>query len=115
MTILHPYVEGGDYPAIVALARIGAAARPALVRVIEANEPATLEWQNAAHAIVLSFVHEPERDPGRGILYLRNLAPSTDPRARARLEQAASYILTTEACQRRSEECDKAFHQSHLK
>jgi len=69
--ILHPPIEGDDYPAVLALARIGAGARPLLLQVICSESTSTLARQNAAHAIVMSFLLEPEHDPGKGILYLR--------------------------------------------
>jgi hypothetical protein len=53
---LHPPVEGDDYPAIVALARIGEPARVALLQTIESDKSSSTELNNAAHAIELSFV-----------------------------------------------------------
>jgi len=71
--LLHSYVEGGNFPATVALAQMGEPARSALLTVIKSITSSTLERQNAAHAILLSFMYEERPDAGKGILYLRNL------------------------------------------
>jgi len=105
VVLLHPPIEGEDYPAVVALARIGPPARIALLQTIESKSPAQIEFQNAAHAIALSFLHEPGHAPGEAILYLREAEPEADAKARQNLEQAVSSILKTPACARAQSGC----------
>jgi hypothetical protein len=41
--LLHPPLEGDDYPAVLALARIGTPARPALLQVMQSDSVSLLE------------------------------------------------------------------------
>ena len=110
--LLHMPIEGDEYPAIVALARIGAGARPALLQAIESDVSSVTEKQNAAHAIGLSFMYEPDRNPGNGIAFLRDAERTADDRKKINLEQAVAFILTTRACQRYADKCDEANRRS---
>lgn len=105
---LRPTIEGNDYPALVALAGLGEQARVALVQTIESEKSSSTELNNAAHAIELSFVYEPERVPWKGILYLRSAETGASPGTQERLERAVSYILTTDSCSRFSTKCADA-------
>jgi len=104
--LLHPYIEGHDYPAVVALSRIGAPARSLLLKVIKSRNTSVLERQNAAHAILLSFVHEPNGNPGDGIRFIREAEATTNAQSAEQMEQVIAYLLGTPACQRSAPKCD---------
>lgn len=106
-------IEGDEYPAILALARIGKAARPQLLKVIESDRASETERNNAAHAIVLSFRQGASDDPGQSIRYIRDAEPRVDTASKNRLEQAVAYILTTPACSlNNSTSCKKAYQET---
>lgn len=108
---LHLPIEGEDYPAVLALGNIGAPARANLLKVIQSDSASVLERQNATHAIILSFLNEPEHDPGKGIVYLKQAAVGADPAIQSRLNQVISYALTTQACTRFAPKCTDAMKQ----
>ena len=110
--ILHVPFEGYEYPAITALSRIGEPARPGLLNVIESDRASEMERQNAAHALVLSFVRDGSEDPGQGIRYIRAAERSVDTPSKRRLEEAIAYILKTPACSRFAPKCTKADQES---
>lgn len=104
--------EGDEFPAILALARIGEPARPQLLQVIESDSPSQESKQNAAHALALSFLQDTGADPGQSITYIRRAEPLVDTASKQKLENAIAYILTTHACKRFATQCTKAASQS---
>ncbi len=108
----HSPIEGEDYPAVLALAEIGAPARPVLLKVIESESASLLERQNAAHAIVMSFLSGPKSNPGKGILYLRQAKRNKSPVIAIRIDQMIHYTLTTRACTRFAPKCSVAARQT---
>jgi hypothetical protein len=105
---LHPPLEGDDYPALRALARIGEPARADVLRVIQGNQASTLVRNNAAHAIVISFAVGPELDAAKGIEFLKSAKARAGSTAGARDEGAVRYAITTEACKRIEPRCRNA-------
>lgn len=112
---LHVPFEGYDQPAVLALARIAEPARVALLDTIKSDSAVLSLKQSAAHALALSFLYDPEQNPGKAILYLRDTERNTDNNTRAKLEQAVSYVLNTQACKRFASKCTEADRQSALK
>lgn len=106
--LIQTRIEGDEYPAILALARIGEPSRSRLLRVIESNQASDIERQNAAHALVLSFLHPEGDDPGRAIRYIRGAESSVNTASKRRLEEGVAYILKTPACARFAGKCEKA-------
>jgi hypothetical protein len=102
---MHPYVEGSDFPAVVALSRVGSPARGPLLEVIESPRSSALERQNAAHAILLSFLYEPNPDPGRGIRFVRDAESGEEATSRALMEEAISFMLKTPVCEKYAHKC----------
>jgi hypothetical protein len=103
--------EGDDFPAILALARIGEPARQQLLQVIESDTLSQESKQNAAHALALSFQQQTTNDPSQSILYIRRAEPLVDTASKQRLDNAITYILTTDACKRFATKCARAASQ----
>lgn len=109
--LLHPPIEGEDYPAVLALEQIGMPARIFLIKVVQSSSASAIERQNATHAIILSFLNEPQHDPGKGILYLRQAKVNEDPATVMRIDQMIKYALTTPVCTRFAPKCSNATRQ----
>jgi hypothetical protein len=109
--LLHPFIEGEDYPAVLALASIGVPARSVLLNVIESESASLIERQNATHAIVLSFLSGTKPDPGKAILFLRSSKTHSDTATQKRVDQMIGYALTTHACVRFAPKCADATKQ----
>jgi hypothetical protein len=112
--MLHPSFEDSVYPAVAGLARMGSTARPALLDAIESDSSSSEIRQNAIHALALSFMLEPDHDPGGGILYLRDAERSTRGLTKKKLERAVVYMLTTYPCRRFPAKCRVADKKSSL-
>ena len=108
---LHPYVEGEEYPAVLALARIGEPARPLLLSFIQSSHRSEIKRNNAAHALALSFTQEPGGDPGRAVLLIRRAELTAGQKERPQLESALEYILASRVCERSAPRCADAAHQ----
>jgi len=113
--VIRLYVEGNEYPAIVALAHLGPAIRQPLLEAIESIASSNTIVQNAGHAIALSFGNENEKDPGKAIIFLRDAESSANDLTKQRLEQAVAFILKTPQCKRLAAKCNDADHQSTAK
>ena len=86
---LQPIFTATRYPAIGALAQIGEAALPSLVRGIETNLPNSPMTRNATYTVKLIFRDHPDKAEG----YLVSAAATvTTPEYRSRLKQAAATL-----------------------
>ena len=105
--LLHPPVEGNEYPAIIALSRWDDEVRIPLLIVIESDSSSQLERSNAAYAILLTFLKKP--DFNGGIQFLRTAEATIGPNGKRNLESALKYLRSVPACIRSKQECDKSF------
>lgn len=105
---LHPQIEGNDYPAVLALARVGPDARESLLRVVESAGTSHLERRNAAHAIVLSYLLGKDRNPAEGVAFLKAAITRSDKASQGRLKEAIESAVGTPACKRVAPKCEKA-------
>jgi hypothetical protein len=105
--LLHPPLEGNEYPAVVALSRGTDETRVPLLVIIESDGTLQLERNNAAHAILLSFLKN--SDFNGGIQYLRTAEATIGPSGKRNLESALKYLQTVPACIRFKQECSNAF------
>ncbi len=105
--LLHPPIEGNEYPAVVALSRGTDETRVPLLVIIESDGTLQLERNNAAHAILLSFLKN--SDFNGGIQYLRTAEATIGPSGKRNLESALKYLQTVPACIRFKQECSNAF------
>ena len=101
--LLHPRIEGNDYPSVTALAHIGSEARLPLLTVVESDEGSQLEKNNAAHAILLSFLTN--SGVVGGVRYLEDAEMAIGPSGRRNLEDALKYLQTVPACIRFKDQC----------
>jgi hypothetical protein len=104
---LHPPIEGNEYPAVVALSVWAEDVRVPLLVVIESNASSELERNNAAHAILLTFLKNSEFNGG--IQYLRASEAAIGPSGKRNIESALKYLQTVPACIRFKQECNNAF------
>lgn len=111
--LLRPPIEGDRYPAVLALARVGASARGPLLRTIEEGTSSNLELQNAAHAIILSFLLGKEQDPAEGVAFLTAAVANTGKPSEKRLQKAIEYAVASPACRRVSPNCERAAKPLH--
>lgn len=89
MIRLQPIFTGTRYPATSALAQIGEASLPALVRVIEESPPDSLMTRNAVYTVKSIFRDHPEKAEN----YLTEAArKATTPESQSRLKQAAADV-----------------------
>jgi hypothetical protein len=89
MVRLHPIFTASRYPATGALAQIGEASLPALVKVIEENPPNSLMTRNAIYTVKSIFRDHPEKAES----YLTNAAENAvTPESQSRLRQAAAAL-----------------------
>jgi hypothetical protein len=105
--LLHPPIEGNEYPAVIALSRGTDETRVPLLVIIESDSTLQLERNNAAHAILLSFIKN--SDFNGGIQYLRTAEATIGPSGKRNLESALKYLQTVPACIRFKQECSNAF------
>jgi hypothetical protein len=86
---LHPIFTPTRYPATGALAQIGEASLPALVKVIEENPPNSLMTRNAIYTVKSIFRDHPDKAES----YLTNAAEKAiTPESKSRLKQAAAAV-----------------------
>jgi hypothetical protein len=89
MIRLQPIFTGTRYPATGALAQIGEASLPALIKVIEANPPDSLMTRNAVYTVKSIYCDH----PGKAESYLKQAAEkATTPESQSRLRQAAAAL-----------------------
>lgn len=86
---LQPIFTGTRYPATGALAQIGKASLPSLVKVIEANPPSSLMTRNAVYTVKSIFRDHPEKAEN----FLTDAAEkATKPESQSRLRHAAAAV-----------------------
>lgn len=86
---LQPIFTGTRYPATGALAEIGEASLPSLVKVIEENPPDSLMTRNATYTVKSIFRDHPEKAE----VYLTDEAEkATTPQSQYCLRQAAAAV-----------------------
>ena len=86
---LHPIFTPARYPATGALAQIGKASLPALIKVVEANPPDSLMTRNAIYTVKSIFRDHPEKAEN----YLTDASEkATKPEGQSRLRQAAAAL-----------------------
>jgi predicted Zn-dependent peptidase len=86
---LQPTFTPTRYPATGALAQIGKASLPSLVKVIEANSPSSLMTRNAIYTVKSIYRDHPDKAES----YLREAAEkATKPESQSRLSQAAAAL-----------------------
>jgi hypothetical protein len=105
--LLHPPIEGNEYPAVVALSRWDDEVRIPLLVIIESDSSSQLERNNAAHAILLSFLKN--SNFSGGIQFLRTAQATIGPNGKRNLESALKYLQSVPACIRFKQECASAF------
>jgi len=104
--LIHPPIEGNEYPAVVALSRWTDEIRVPLLIIVESDNSSQLEKNNAAHAILLSFLKN--SDFGGGIRYLQVAETTIGPSGKRNVESTLKYLQTVPACIRFKQECDSA-------
>jgi hypothetical protein len=106
--LLHPRIEGNEYPSVTALAHVGNEARLPLLIVVESDAGSQLEKNNAAHAILLSFLTN--SGVAGGIRYFEDAGMAIGPSGRRNLEDALKYLQTVPACTRYKDQCTTTTH-----
>jgi hypothetical protein len=101
--LLHPLIEGNEYPSVTALAHVGNEARLPLLIVVESDGGSQLDRKNAAHSILLSFLTN--SGVAGGVQYLEDAEMAIGPSGRRNLEDALKYLQTVPACIRFKGQC----------
>lgn len=101
--VMNTPIEGNEYPAIVALSQEGDDARIPLLVVVESEGSSQLERNNAAHAILATFLND--GGVSEGIKYLHNAATRSTPDSKKNVGSALAYLRGVPACLRSPQAC----------